>query len=59
MITGWIIIEHDGIDNIIPENDTYNHYATAKCKCNPAFDDDLLVHNSFDGREYYETRPLN
>ena len=38
-----------------PINDTYEHQMSMKCPCMPIEDDGIVIHNSFDGREAYET----
>lgn len=37
-----------------PINDLAEHEESLDCLCNPYIEDDVLVHNSFDGREYAE-----
>jgi hypothetical protein len=48
-----------------PVNDTYEHVTSApegqgvlSCPCKPTFDpeNNVIMHNSFDGREQYETK---
>ncbi len=44
--------------HIIPLNDLRDHDESIDCWCNPERDDvdsDLVIHNSMDGREAYET----
>lgn len=46
--------------HVAPINDLYPHDSTEFCKCDPFMDEDddettIVVHNSFDGREAYET----
>lgn len=43
--------------HIIPKNDTHEHVFTMECACCPEPDEDmdnLIMHNSFDGREDFE-----
>lgn len=44
--------------NVLPINDIYSHLEDSACKCNPKviFENGemIVVHNSFDGREYKE-----
>lgn len=43
--------------HIIPINDLREHAISSSCWCNPDIEDDgdMIVHNSMDGREHYET----
>lgn len=40
---------------VIPVNDDKPHQFGPDCPCNPQWGEDELIHNSFDGREAYET----
>ena len=41
--------------HIYPVNDKLPHYIKGlKCICHPKIKEGLIVHNSFDGREYKE-----
>lgn len=55
---GWgIIIDPDtNKPHIVPTHDTYEHYFV-DCNCVPRLEDDgaIIVHNSYDGRESFET----
>ena len=43
--------------HIYPLNDVYEHDTESEfCKCNPKIEDKLIIHNSFDGREYVEKK---
>ncbi len=47
----------DGSVHCIPYYDLHEHYPT-NCACHPRQDDEcenLFIHNSFDGREDFET----
>ncbi|NHN93626.1 hypothetical protein [Acetobacter sicerae] len=39
---------------VIPTNDDRPHTFGPACSCHPFWDENALVHNSFDGREAYE-----
>lgn len=42
--------------HIIPSNDLREHDTDIRCWCRPVEDDEgVIVHNSMDGREKYET----
>ena len=41
-------------NHVYPAHDLREHSLT-KCWCNPVDDDGIIVHNSLDGREHYET----
>jgi hypothetical protein len=44
--------------HVMPENDLREHVMSADCWCHPAVDEEyenVLVHNSMDGREAFET----
>jgi hypothetical protein len=53
----WLVIDTDdeGV-HVVPEDDTFEH-TFCNCKCDPEFDEDArcTVHNSFDGREDFES----
>ena len=40
--------------HIIPIDDLRPHIENKECLCNPEIRENLLIHNSFDGREYDE-----
>jgi hypothetical protein len=44
--------------NILPTNDIDEHVEDSTCKCNPKIifenGEMIIIHNSFDGREYQE-----
>ena len=45
--------------SVMPINDTYEHIESTMCLCKPKIIigkdmEEILVHNSFDGREKYE-----
>ena len=41
--------------HVIPINDLKEHKESIDCWCNPNIEDEIVVHNSMDGREKYET----
>lgn len=44
--------------HVVPENDLREHEISERCWCRPQRDDEapnVIVHNSMDGREFYET----
>lgn len=42
--------------HILPYHDDKQHYITEECSCCPSINEDgNVVHNSFDGRELFET----
>lgn len=43
---------------VTPLNDLREHIEGVKCWCKPRMDEDVIVHNSLDGREKYETFAL-
>ena len=50
--------DRDGFStHVIPVDDLRSHEECSKCHCNPNVNDGLkmIVHNSFDVRELYET----
>lgn len=53
---GWHVVESDGQTHIVPANDTHLHL-WHKCPCCPQPDDETgaFLHNSFDGREDFES----
>ena len=42
------------MQHIIPENDSKLHTLSLSCGCLPVLSDDIIIHNSFDGREIQE-----
>ena len=46
----------DSIYHIVPTNDIKPHsdLVTCKCKPTPSEDGKLIIHNSWDGREFFE-----
>lgn len=54
---GWFSYsdEQHPIPHTLPNYDLGQHYLTADCPCCPTDDEDVIIHNSFDGREAYET----
>ena len=58
-MAGWQISEIDGngFFHVVPVNDLQEHM-DENCPCNPTPDEEmanLIMHNSFDGREAFET----
>ena len=41
--------------HVLPINDLKEHDKNKNCWCRPNVDGDVVVHNSMDGREKYET----
>lgn len=40
--------------HVVPENDLYEHVSSMECECSPKLKDGVVVHNSYDKREYFE-----
>jgi len=56
---GWAVIEVAGESHIVPIADIQPHSTDPGCPCGPVRhpgDSDVIVHNSFDGREVAERR---
>lgn len=50
--------ELDDIYHVYPEDDLREHIMSKDCWCKPKQDEEmsnLYIHNSMDGREYFET----
>lgn len=46
--------------NIIPINDLIEHIESSLCWCKPRIlDDNIILHNSADGREFFEDAKLD
>lgn len=50
----------EGNINVIPLNDLFEHIESRTCPCRPTCEEQsngkwLIIHNSFDGREYWES----
>lgn len=60
---GWETIRvSDSLVSVVPLRDSKPHLEGARyCKCRPSIQEDggLVIHNSFDGREFYETEALD
>lgn len=41
--------------HVLPINDLCEHEETETCWCKPRYDEGVIVHNSMDGREHFET----
>lgn len=52
----WQIFRDDDKDitYILPLNDIKSHQWGLSCSCNPKQDENMIIHNSFDGREEHE-----
>lgn len=54
----WLIHHGSDATHVLPINDLKSHYTNIKCWCHPEdhvdTDDDVIVHNSMDGRERFE-----
>lgn len=48
----WLVIEAGNDFHVVPTDE--RHELTAKCKCKPKHDEDIIVHNSYDNRERLE-----
>jgi hypothetical protein len=52
---GWMPMRvNDGAWNVIPLGDLRDHETVRPCWCRPFETDGIIVHNSMDGREFYE-----
>jgi hypothetical protein len=47
----WLIEQIESFKHIWPDDEVHE---VDRCRCLPEYDEDLIVHNSFDGREYFE-----
>ena len=47
----WVIERIGVFKHILPIGE---EHSTEDCPCNPLEDEDLIIHNSFDGRETFE-----
>ena len=51
----WVVeIDDDNVPHTVPVADFFDHYFS-DCPCRPEHHDGICVHNSFDGREAFET----
>jgi len=41
--------------HVLPKNDLRGHQENARCDCKPRVENNLIIHNAFDGREMLET----
>jgi hypothetical protein len=55
---GWDVFqtEFEGKMHVMPSDDLFPHLYSTNCWCNPSVQEggNLIVHNSFDLREYFE-----
>jgi hypothetical protein len=40
--------------HVMPINDLMVHHESESCPCNPIKDEDVVIHNAFDGRDIVE-----
>lgn len=52
MMSGWISLNHP--PEVVPLNDLKPHVPGEMCGCKPEHDGEVIVHNSYDGRELFE-----
>jgi hypothetical protein len=52
--SGWMISNQNGTRHVVPINDLKPHKVES-CWCNPTDDEGLIIHNSMDLREKFET----
>jgi len=60
-VAGGLVDELLEVVHVYPLNDLRDHIVEGRdCWCHPEYDEehDLLIHNSLDGREKYETGVL-
>ena len=60
-VAGGLVDELLEVVHVYPLNDLRDHIVEGRdCWCHPEYDEehDLLIHNSLDGREKYETGEL-
>lgn len=51
-----VVVDNEGHRHVVPQDDLKPHALGTLCWCRPrTTDDDIVVHNSMDGREHYET----
>lgn len=53
----WLALGPDNKSNdrhVMPLNDLRGHVAFRNCACGPWVEDNVVVHNSYDGREIFE-----
>ncbi len=51
----WLVISQKGErSHVIPRNDAYEHDESIACHCHPEIDNQCIIHNAFDGREWKE-----
>lgn len=47
-------VYENGEVHVLPLFDLKLHLNSLACKCKPLIKDEIIVHNSFDGREFFE-----
>jgi len=52
------IYPHVSFVHVTPVDDLRDHVMNRDCWCHPTIEDDLIIHNSMDRRELYETGEL-
>lgn len=53
-MSGWQVIERDGVNHVVPAVDIKPHSIDEACWCKPTDDEGVIVHHSMDRREDYE-----
>ncbi len=57
-MSGWLAVKSGDQVHVIPHEDLEPHFETPECHCRPErhphTDEQVVVHNSFDGREAAE-----
>jgi hypothetical protein len=53
-MSGWFVIETDGLPHVVPRLDLKEHTVDGACWCGPEEDTGVVIHNSMDRRELYE-----
>ena len=46
---------HNSMMHILPINDLMEHESQVWCSCKPEIKEGIVLHNSLDGREHFET----
>ena len=55
----WEIVSDGAHNHVMPQHDRQEHRPTFGCWCQPYKDGNVIVHNSADRREMFETEQEN
>jgi hypothetical protein len=55
----WAVRETAAVPHVVPIDDLRQHDVRYDCWCKPTDDGEVFIHNSLDGREFFEVGAAN